>query len=325
MPTEQRESTGQRGFYPPLEPYRTGRLAVSALHELYFEECGNPRGKPAVFLHGGPGAGLVPVYRQAFDPARYRLVLLDQRGAGRSTPRGELRENTTWDLVADIEALRAHLGIERWLVAGGSWGGTLALAYAETHPERVTEMILRGVALWRDAEHDWTLKEGANWFFPEAWARFVAMIPTAERGDLARAYYERLTSADRDVRSSAARAWGEWESAIVSLVPDAQFVAAHAQAYEEHLSLIECHYTVNRAWLRTDTQLLDDLDRVRHIPSVAVFGRYDAITPVKIGWDMKARWPELDLVVLPDAGHAFTEPGIAREMVRASDRFAIAV
>ena len=277
-----------------------------------------------VFLHGGPGAGLVPVYRQAFDPSRYRIVLFDQRGAGRSTPRGELADNTTWAIVADIEKLRTHLGVERWMAAGGSWGGTLALAYAEAHPARVTELILRGVALWRQRELDWTFKEGANWLFPEAWARFVASIPVEERHDLAQAYYRRLTSRDAATRREAARAWGAWESAIVSLVPDADFVEQHAQAYEESLSLTECHYTVNGAWLRPESQLLDDLDKIRHIPAVAVFGRYDLITPVQIGWDMKQRWRDLELVIVPDAGHAFTEPGIARAMVQASDRFASA-
>jgi proline iminopeptidase len=299
-------------------------LRVSALHELYFEECGNPRGKPAVFLHGGPGAGLVPVYRQAFDPARYRIVLFDQRGSGRSTPRGALDENTTWHHVADIEQLRKHLGIARWLVAGGSWGGTLALAYAQTHPERVTELILRGVASWRQLEHDWMYRFGANVLFPDAWDDFVAPIPPDERDDLVRAYYRRLTSTDAALRSAAARAWGAWESAIVSLVPDLTFVAQHSAVYEESLSLMECHYMVNGAWLRSDTQLIDDLHKICHIPAVAVFGRYDLITPVQIGWDMQRRWPELDLVVVPDAGHAFTEPGIARAMVQASDRFASA-
>ena len=313
---------GTDGFYPPIEPYATGRLRVSDLHDLYYEECGNPRGKPIVFLHGGPGAGVIPVYRRAFDPARYRIVLFDQRGAGRSTPKGELRDNTTWHVVADIERLRTHLGIDRWQVAGGSWGGTLAVAYAQTHPDRVTEMILRGVTLWRKAEMDWNHKWGANWLFPEAWDAFNALIPPDDRDDLPRAYYRRLIDPDATVRRAAARAWGEWESAIVSLVPDAQFVDDHAQAYEDSLSLMECHYTVNGAWLRSDTQLLDDLHGLRHIPAVAVFGRYDLITPVQIGWDMKRRWPELDLVVVPDAGHAFTEPGIARAMVQASDRFA---
>lgn len=310
------------GFYPPIEPCRTGRLRVSPVHELYFEECGNPNGKPVVFLHGGPGAGLVPVYRRAFDPARYRIVLFDQRGAGRSTPKGELRDNTTWHIVEDIERLRTHLGIDRWQVAGGSWGGTLAIAYAEMHPDRVTEMILRGPTLWRKAEMDWNHRMGANWLFPEAWDSFIASIPPEERNDLPRAYYRRLTDPRETVRKAAARAWGAWESAIVSLVPDVQFVAEHEQAYEDGLALLECHYMVNDAWLRSDTELLDGLSKIRHIPAVAVFGRYDVITPVQIGWDMRQRWPELELVVVPDAGHAFTETGVARAMVQASDRFA---
>jgi proline iminopeptidase len=309
-------------FYPPIEPYRTGRIRVSDLHELYFEEVGNPEGKPAVFLHGGPGAGLVPLYRQAFDPERYRVVLFDQRGSGQSTPRGELQENTTWHIVEDIERLREHLGIDQWLVFGGSWGGTLGLAYAQTHPERVTELVLRGVWLARQAEIDFEFRDGCNWIFPEAWEKFLAAIPESEHDDLVEAYYRRLTSADPDVRRRAARAWGEWESCKFSLVPNLSLIEEIKEVYDDVLALMECHYTRNRCWLETDTQLLDGVARIRHIPAVLVFGRYDMITPMGTAWALKKAWPEAELIVVPDEAHAFNEPGIAAAMVAATDHFA---
>jgi proline iminopeptidase len=309
-------------LYAPIEPYACGRLQVSSRHEIYYEEVGNPSGKPVVFLHGGPGAGLIPMYRQAFDPERYRIILFDQRGCGQSTPRGELRGNTTWDIVADMERLREHLGVERWQVFGGSWGGTLAVAYAETHPSRVTEMVLRGVTLWRRKEHEWMYGGGATTLFPEQWQKFVDFIPADERGDLIAAYYERLTSADEALRREAGRNWGAWESCLISPTPNPEFVDEHASVYEESLSATEAHYMVNGAWLESDDQLLVDLEKIRHIPCVCVFGRYDLITPVRTGWDMKRVWPEMELVVVPGAGHAFNEPGIAAVMVAATDRFA---
>ena len=319
-----RATGAPEAFYPPVEPYRTGRLRVSELHELYYEEVGNPDGKPAVLLHGGPGAGLIPLYRQAFDPEQYRVVLFDQRGCGKSTPRGELRENTTWDIVADIEKLRAHLGIDRWLVFGGSWGGTLALAYAETHSERVTEMVLRGVWLIRQAELDFEFSNGANWVFPEEWERFVAHIPPEERGDLVEAYYRRLRSGDPAVRRAAGQAWGRWESCKFSLLPNPSMTEDHQDTYADVLSLMECHFIRNRGWLDSDAQLLDGVDRIRHIPAVIVFGRYDLITPLKNGWDLKQAWPEAELVIVPDEGHAFNEPGIAAALVAATDYFVAA-
>lgn len=318
-----RRSTGEpTAFYPPIEPYNSGRLRVSELHELYYEEVGNPDGKPAVLLHGGPGAGLIPLYRQAFDPEKYRVVLFDQRGCGRSTPFGELRENTTWDIVADIEALREHLGIARWLVFGGSWGGTLALAYAETHPESVTELVLRGVWMARESEIDFDFSSGANWVFPQQWEEFVSHIPAAERDDLVEAYYRRLTSPDAAVRKAAGAAWGAWESCRFSLLPNPVMVEDNVQEYADVLSLMECHYTRNRCWLDPDTQLLDNAHRIRHIPTIMVFGRYDMITPLANGWDLKKVLPDAELVVIPDEGHAFNEPGIAAALVAATDYFA---
>jgi proline iminopeptidase len=312
----------RRGFYPEIEPYHTGRLRVSELHELYFEEVGSPDGKPAVFLHGGPGAGLIPLYRQAFDPRAYRVVLFDQRGCGRSAPLGELRENTTWDLVADIEALRVHLGIERWQVFGGSWGSTLALAYAETHPNRVTELVLRGVCLWRSEEFDWMYRSGASAIHPEAWEEFVALIPEAERDDLVAAYHRRLGSDDALLRRRAAVAWGRWESCKIALVPTPEYQGDMSDDYAQTIALFECHYIVNRAWLERDAQLLQDVQRIRHIPTVIVQGRYDTITPVSTAWDLKRAFPEASLRIVPVAGHAFFEPDIAHELVTATDAFA---
>ena len=309
-------------FYPPIEPYHTGRLKVSGLHELFYEEVGNPEGKPAVLLHGGPGAGLVPLYRQVFDPDQYRIVLFDQRGCGQSTPMGELRENTTWDIVDDIEKLREHLGIEKWLVFGGSWGATLALAYAQTYPESVTEMVLRGVWLARQAEIDFDFKQGCSWVFPEAWEKFESHIPESERGDLLSAYFKRLSSNDEQVRLAASRSWGEWEACKFSLVPNQVMIEENAETYDAALALMECHYSKHRCWLETDEQLLENVNRISHIPAVVVFGRYDLITPVANGWDLVKAWPEAELIVIPDEGHAFNEPGIAEALVTATDFFA---
>lgn len=318
-----KRSTGEpAALYPPIEPYATGRLKVSETHELHYEEVGNPEGKPAVFLHGGPGAGLIPLYRQAFDPERYRVVLFDQRGSGQSTPRGELEENTTWHIVEDIERLREHLGIDRWLVFGGSWGGTLGLAYAQTYPERVTELVLRGIWMARQAEIDFQFRGGCNWIFPEAWEKFRAAIPESERGDLVEAYYQRLTSEDPVVRRRAARAWGEWESCKFSLVTNPSLVEDTREVYDDVLALMECHYTRNRCWLDADTQLLDGVERIRHIPAALVFGRYDLITPMGTAWTLKKAWPEAELIVIPDEGHAFNEPGIAAALVAATDFYA---
>ncbi|MFO7276342.1 MAG: prolyl aminopeptidase [Pseudomonadota bacterium] len=317
-----------RGLYPPIEPYRTGYLRVSDLHEIYFEECGNPHGKPAVFLHGGPGGGTEPGMRRFFDPRRYRIVLFDQRGCGRSRPHASLVDNTTWHLVEDIEKLREHLGIERWLVFGGSWGSTLALAYAETHPDRVTELVLRGIFLLRRWELEWFYQNpgGCAALYPDLWEHYVEPIPPEERGDMMRAYYARLTSSDPDVLTRAARAWSIWEGStsflrfnpeyIAKFQNDASFAAAFAR--------IECHYFVNGGFFRSDGQLLEDVGRIRHIPAVIVQGRYDVVCPMKSAWDLHRAWPEADFRIVPDAGHSAFEPGITHELVTATDRFAAA-
>jgi proline iminopeptidase len=311
-----------RTMYPEIEPYRTYRMPVGGGHELYVEECGNPDGLPVIFLHGGPGAGLSPYHRRFFDPARYRIVLFDQRGAGRSTPFADLTDNTTWHLVADIEAIREHCGIERWVVFGGSWGSTLSLAYAQQHPERVLGLVLRGIFLCRPEEIRWYYEEGgASWILPEKWDRFVSAIPAEERGNMLDAYWKRLTSDDENVRLAAAKAWGAWEGGGITLAESPETEASFA-APEVALSLarIEAHYFRHHAFVEPG-QLLRDVEKLRHIPTTIVHGRYDIICPVKNACDLAAVWPEADLHIVL-AGHAASEPGIVDVLVQATDRLA---
>jgi proline iminopeptidase len=312
----------RRTFYPEIEPYRTGRLRVSDVHELYFEESGNPQGRPAVFLHGGPGGGTEPKYRRFFDPQAYRIVLFDQRGCGKSTPHASLVDNTTWHLVADIETLRGHLGIESWVVFGGSWGSTLALAYAETHPQRVQALVLRGIFLLRKQEIDWFYQRGASVLFADAWEGYLAPIPEAERGDLLRAYHRRLTSDDPAVRQEAARAWSVWEGSTSCLFPNAELIAkTGGDEFSLAFARIECHYFVNRGFFGRDAQLLEDVGRIRRIPGVIVQGRYDVVCPMESAWALHRAWPEAELHLVRDAGHSALEPGIVHELVQATDRF----
>ena len=312
-----------RPLFPARKPYRTGRLRVSPLHTIYFEECGNPNGKPIVFLHGGPGGGVSPMHRRYFDPRKWRIVLFDQRGCGKSTPHAELRENTTWDLVADAEKLRTHLGIDRWVVFGGSWGSTLALAYAETHPDRCKGLVLRGIFLLRRSELLWFYQEGASHLFPDAWEKYLAPIPKRERGDLMRAYYKRLTSRNREVRLAAARAWSIWEATTSRLIPDEEQIrkAGHAR-FAEAFARIECHYFVHRGFMKSDAQLLENVDRIRNIAAVIVQGRYDVVCPMRSAWDLHRAWPEAKLITVPDAGHAISEPGIRSALIAETGRMA---
>ena len=315
----------RHSLYPPIEPYRKGFLRVSDVHRIYYEESGNPRGKPAVFLHGGPGGGTDPKMRRFFNPRKYRIVLFDQRGSGRSRPHASLEENTTWHLVSDIEALRARLGIDRWLVFGGSWGSTLALAYAQKHPRRVTELVLRGIFLLRRSEISWFYQdpEGAASIFPDLWEQYLKAIPKPERGDMVRAYYKRLTSRNKKTLVRAARAWSIWEGATSYLRSTPESVAQFRQsAYAAAFARIECHYFINRGFMRRDTQLLDEVHRIRHIPAVIVHGRYDVVCPIRSAWDLHRAWPEAELRIVPDAGHSAFEPGNTRELVRATDGFA---
>ena len=312
-----------RSLYPEIEPYDSGMLAVDGRHTLYYEQCGNPDGKPVVLLHGGPGAGCSAKMRRFHDPRRYRIVLFDQRGSGRSTPHADLVGNTTWDLVADTERVRETLGIDRWQVFGGSWGSTLALAYAQTHPQFVTELVLRGIFMLRRWELEWFYQEGASRLFPEAWEHYVAAIPPDERGDMIAAFHRRLTSDDMDTRLAAARAWSVWEGATSFLQADAGFVSGHEDAaFALAFARIENHYFVNKGFFDADDQLLRDAHRIAAIPGVIVHGRYDVVCPVQNAWDLHRAWPIADLVISPTSGHSAFELENIDALVQATDRFA---
>ena len=311
-------------FYPAIRPYNSGYLRVSPVHEIYYEESGNPAGKPVVFLHGGPGGGSDAKMRCFFNPKRYRIVLFDQRGCGRSRPSASLVDNTTWHLVSDIEAIRQHLKIKRWQVFGGSWGSTLALAYAQKHPERVTELVLRGIFLVRRWELEWFYQDpgGAAALFPDLWEHYLAPLSAEERKDCIGSYYKRLTSEDSDTLLEAARAWSIWESALsymklnknyVKRAGDADFAAAFAR--------IECHYFTNGAFLDRESRLLDDVPKIRHIPATIVQGRFDVVCPMRSCWDLHKAWPEANLRIMPDSGHSAFEASTARELVMATDRY----
>ncbi len=309
-------------FYSPIEPYDHGMLSVSPVHQLYYEQSGNPEGLPVVFLHGGPGGGTIPDYRRFFDPESYRIVLFDQRGSGQSTPHASLEENTTWHLVEDIERLREHLGVEDWVVFGGSWGSTLALAYAQTHPKKVRALVLRGIFLCRPKEIEWFYQEGASAIFPDVWEQYVAVIPEKERVDFLRAYHRRLTSEDEKVRLEAARAWSIWEGSTSKLFIDRNLIDHFGEA---HLALslarIECHYFINNAFFDTNNYLIENIDKIRHIPAVIVQGRYDVVCPMISAWELHRAWPEADLRITPDAGHSATEQGNINALVDATDNF----
>jgi proline iminopeptidase len=313
-----------RELYPEIEPYHTGRLQVSGLHSLYFEECGRRDGAAAVFLHGGPGGGIVPDSRRYFDPDFYRIVLFDQRGAGKSTPYASIEENTTWDLVEDLERLRRHLRVERWLVFGGSWGSTLALCYAVAHPERVVGLVLRGVYLGRESENRWLFQEGASWYFPEIWQKYLDPIPPDERGDLIAAYRRRLVDPDPAVHLPAAQAWSNWESAIVRLIPKPPEEEKEDPLSQLAIARLENHYIVNGMFYPGgDNYVLDHIPAIRHLPCRIVHGRYDLVCPPRSAWDLKQVYPKAELIFTPDAGHAGREPGNVHSLVQATDDFRI--
>jgi proline iminopeptidase len=308
--------------YPEIEPYNTGKLRVSDVHSIYWEESGNPQGKPVVFLHGGPGGGTEPKHRRFFDPARYRIVLFDQRGCGKSAPHASLVDNTTWHLVADIDALREHLGIEKWQVFGGSWGSTLALAYAQEHPDRVTELVLRGIFTFAQDEMDWFYRGGTRVLFPDAYEAFLGAIPAEEREDILAAYHRRLVGNDRAAQETAARAWSVWECRVATLIADEDLIAhCNDASFTLAFARIECHYFVNGGFFDPDSQIIDRIDRIRHIPGVIVHGRYDAICPPRNAWRLHKAWPESRLVIVETAGHSASEPGIVDALVAATDRF----
>lgn len=308
--------------YPPIVPYRQGVLDTGDGHEIYWELCGNPNGIPVVFLHGGPGGGCSPAQRQMFDPDKYCILLFDQRGCGRSVPHASLENNTTWHLVADIERLRVIAGVEKWIVFGGSWGSTLALAYAQTHPDRVMGLILRGIFTLRKEELSWYYQEGASWIFPDKWDEFVAPIPLSERGDMMAAYRKRLIGEDTQEQKKAAIAWSVWEGSTLTLYPDVSMVSQHLDAgYALAFSRIENHYFVHGGWM-DEGQLLNNIDIIRHIPAIIVQGRYDMATPVKTAWELHKAWPEAQFHLIDDAGHAMSEPGIMRALLEATNHFA---
>jgi len=307
-------------LYPPLEPFASSMLVVDANHTMYWEQSGNPTGVPVLFLHGGPGAGSTPNHRRFFDPAHYRIVIYDQRGAGRSIPLGEWRNNTTPHLIADIEQLRKRLGIQRWIIFGGSWGSTLALAYGETHPERCLGFILRGIFLCRKSEIEWFLY-GLRNFFPEAWRAFIEIIPLPERHDLLDAYYHRLVNPDPAIHLPAARAWSTYEGSCSTLLPSAETISYFSSdAVAIGLARMEAHYFKHDIFL-SENSLLDNVGRLRKIPAIIVQGRYDAVCPIVSADDLHGAWPEADYAIVPDAGHSAWEPGIRAELVRATEKF----
>ena len=309
-----------QNLYPEIKPYARHELAVEAPHVLYVDESGVPDGLPVVFIHGGPGAGCDALSRRFFNPNQYRIVTFDQRGSGRSTPYASLENNTTWDLVEDLERIRRHLGIEKWVLFGGSWGSTLALAYAQKHPERVLGLILRGIFLCRQQDFDWFYQEGASRLFPDYWQDYIAPIPVEERGNLMQAFHRRLTGSDEIAQMHAAKAWSCWEGRTATLRPNPQVVERfHERALA--IARIECHYFVNQAFLEPG-QLLRDMPRIAHLPGVIVHGRYDVICPLDNAWALHQAWPNSELQIIRDAGHAASEPGIADALVRAADALA---
>ena len=309
-------------LYPKIEPYNQFDLKVSDLHTIHIEESGNINGKPVIFLHGGPGGGIEPVYRQYFDPEKWRIIVFDQRGCGQSTPHAELQENTTWDLIADIEKIRQHLEINKWVVFGGSWGSTLSLSYAITHPDRCKALVLRGIFMIRKKEINWFYQDGTSNIYPDAWEHYLRPIPEDERHDLVAAYYKRLTSNDDSVRIEAAKAWSIWEASTSKLIQSEESIHAFEDAkVAEAFARIECHYFTNRGFFDTDEWLLENVDKIRHIPTVIVQGRYDVVCPMISAWELHRAFPEADFEIVQDAGHSMTEKGIAAKLVEYTDKF----
>jgi proline iminopeptidase len=317
------EERTRRALFPRIEPRRAGRLAVSDVHELYWEECGHPDGIPVVALHGGPGGGSSPEMRRFFDPKRYRIILFDQRGCGRSSPHSELHDNTTWDLVRDIETLRTHLGVKRWLVFGGSWGSTLALAYTAMHRKQVLGLILRGVFLLMESEIRWFYQDGASRLFPDAFDRYVAPIPENERHDLLKAFHKRLVGKNPATRAEAAAAWARWEGETLSIQGPKQRPPRFDEPdFLDAFARIECHYFVNKGFFDHDGWLLEQAAKFGDLPGVIVHGRYDVVTPMSSAWALHKAWPKSVIKIVPDAGHSSLEPGIVSELVKASDMLA---
>lgn len=309
-------------LYPPIQPYLTDFLPVDSIHTIYYEECGNKHGIPIVFLHGGPGSGLEEIHRQYFDPAIYRIILFDQRGAGKSMPHASLEANTTWDLVSDIEKIRCHCKVDKWIVFGGSWGSTLALTYAIQHPKSVSGLILRGIFLCREEELKWFYQYGAHFIFPDAWEKYLSPIQEKERDDLIKAYYKRLTSSHQEIRHEAALAWAAWEGSALKLHFDPKVFSAFIEPlHADSIARIECHYFINKIFFPTDNWIIENIDTIRHIPGVIIHGRYDIICPLDSAWKLHKAWPESTLKIIPDAGHAASEPGIINALIEATEAF----
>ncbi|XP_057862607.1 proline iminopeptidase-like isoform X2 [Cryptomeria japonica] len=315
------EENFRRDLYPPIEPYNSGFLKVSEIHSLYWEQSGNPDGHPVVFLHGGPGGGTSSGNRRFFDPEFYRIILFDQRGAGKSTPRACLEENTTWDIVEDIEKLRKHLEIEEWQVFGGSWGSTIALTYIQSYVEHITGVVLRGIFLLRKKELDWFYEGGVAAIYPDAWESFRDFIPEEERGDFVNAYHKRLNSSDKEIQNKAAKIWTKLEMATSYLLPNEDSLKkGEDDGFALAFARIENHYFKHKGFFPTESFLLDNVDKIRHIPATIVQGRYDVVCPMMTAWDLHKAWPEADFKVVSDAGHSANEPGITSQLVAANER-----
>lgn len=311
-------------FYPEIETFKTEFLKVSEIHTLYVEQCGNPKGRPILFLHGGPGGGISADYRRFFDPSHYRIILFDQRGSGKSTPAAELKENTTWDLVHDIEKIRAHLDISEWLVFGGSWGSTLALAYAETHPENVKALILRGIFLCRPSEIKWFYQFGASEIFPDIWESYENHIPPEERTDFVKAYYNRLTHSDANIRLAAAKIWSKWEAATSRLIINTKSIDEFDDpTFALQFARIECHYFMNNAFFNSNNYLIENISKIKHIPTSIVQGRYDVVCPVRSAWDLHRAFPEAELHLISSSGHAASEPATRSKLIEITNKFRI--
>ena len=309
-------------LFPEIKPFNTFYLQVSSLHKLYIEESGNPNGKPVIFLHGGPGGGIEPIYRQYFDPDIWRIIIFDQRGCGKSTPHAELNENTTWDLVEDIEKIRDTLNIQSWVVFGGSWGSTLSLSYAITHPKRCKGLILRGIFLLRKIEIDWFYQQGCSYIYPDEWEKYISVIPNNERNNLVQAYYKQLTSNDSTVRIKAAQAWSKWEASTSKLIQNKNSLHHFDNTkVAEAFARIECHYFINKGFFEYDGWILDQLDTIKNIPNVIIQGRYDVVCPMKSAWELHKKWDNSKLVIVQDAGHSMLEKNIQTELIKHTNIF----
>lgn len=309
-------------YFPEITPFKSEFLKVSDIHEIYIEQCGNPKGRSILFLHGGPGGGCGPDHRRFFDPQHYRIILFDQRGSGRSTPPAELKENTTWNLVLDIEKIRQYLHIQNWIVFGGSWGSTLALSYAIKHASQVAGLILRGIFLCRPSEIKWFYQEGASHIFPDAWEKYYHFIPKEERHDFVSAYYKRLTDKNANIRLQAAKIWSQWEAATSRLFVDPKAIEEFEDpTYALQFARIECHYFINNSFFETTNYLLENISQIRHIPTTLIQGRYDVVCPMQSAWELHQLWPEADLHIVADAGHAAGEPGIKSKLIEMTNKF----